>query len=169
MGRAYKALVRADRWKDADRPIGTPIRPEGETEQRRKSASASLSNAPAGAATAPLWIEHDISPTEESTLTPSVQQFMAAGRAHRAAGAAVAAIASSAKPKSTALNEFEEPDQILDIRELSLDPRLVAFNSKDRFAQEQYQNLAAKLLGLANRRNLKTLLITSAEAGEGKT
>ena len=64
---------------------------------------------------------------------------------------------------------FEEPLEIRDIRELPHDPVLSIQFREDGGAIEQYQSLAARLLNFADHRKVKTVLITSAEPGEGKT
>lgn len=76
-------------------------------------------------------------------------------------------------PESPALGApvitFEEPSEVSNIRDLAIDPRFATLTSEDPLAVERYRALAVRLLNLAERRKLKTLLITSAEAGEGKT
>lgn len=75
-------------------------------------------------------------------------------------------IASSA---ATVQFTFEEPSDVSNIQDLAIDPILATLTREDALAVERYRTLALKLLNLADRRKLKTLLITSAEAGEGKT
>jgi Mrp family chromosome partitioning ATPase len=64
---------------------------------------------------------------------------------------------------------FEEPRTVANISELVIDPHVAALSGVDSSAAERYRALSARLLNLVNRRKLKTILITSAEAGEGKT
>lgn len=64
---------------------------------------------------------------------------------------------------------FEEARTVANISELVIDPHLAAVSGVDSSAAERYRALSARLLNLVNRRKLKTILITSAEAGEGKT
>ena len=59
---------------------------------------------------------------------------------------------------------FEEPSDVLDIRKTAIDPRFSALINEDPLVLERYRALTVKLLNLAERRKLKTLLITSAEA-----
>jgi capsular exopolysaccharide synthesis family protein len=70
---------------------------------------------------------------------------------------------------SAASIAFEEPRNVSNIRHLAIDPHVAALADDDPIAVERYRALAVKLMDLADRRKLKTLLITSAEAGEGKT
>src|SRR5262249_3960508 len=71
--------------------------------------------------------------------------------------------------ESPHLPVFEEPRTIASISELVIDPHLGAVSGVDSAAPERYRALSARLLNLVNRRKLKTILITSAEASEGKT
>jgi capsular exopolysaccharide synthesis family protein len=72
-------------------------------------------------------------------------------------------------PKPTAI--FEEPSTIVAASNLTVEPHLVAINGSDVLAAERYRTLAVRLLNMASRHNkkTKTLLITSAKEGEGKT
>lgn len=106
-------MVRAEKWKDCDRPI---VRPDRKDAARGRDGDA----APSFSFNAPV-------------IT------------------------------------FEEPSEISKIRDLAIDPRVAALTREDPLAMESYRGLAVQLLNLAERRKLKTLLITSAEAGEGKT
>jgi len=71
--------------------------------------------------------------------------------------------AISTKPK------FEEPSKIVDVSELKVDPHLAALVGGDDPAAERYRTLGVRLVSLAARRKLKTIVITSAVEGEGKT
>jgi Mrp family chromosome partitioning ATPase len=64
---------------------------------------------------------------------------------------------------------FEEPAHVSDFRNLAIDQRVASLINDNPTVVERYRGLAVKLLNLAERRKLKTLLVTSAEAGEGKT
>jgi capsular exopolysaccharide synthesis family protein len=55
------------------------------------------------------------------------------------------------------------------IRDLAIDPHVAALAGADTVASERCRALAVKLLTLTDRRKIKTLLITSAQAGDGKT
>lgn len=151
MGRVYNALVRAERWSDRDRPIGAPA--QGDASSQPNHALAEVvatrepigvgSTEPAGAASAPL-------PRRAGPLSPrSLFESSAASLPPAAA--------------------FEEPSEVASITGLTVDPHLAAVTGEDAPAVERYRTLAAGLLKIAERRKLKTLLITSAEATEGKT
>jgi protein-tyrosine kinase len=72
-------------------------------------------------------------------------------------------------PKPAAI--FTEPTAIVTVNHLSVEPHLVAINGSDVLAAERYRTLAVRLLNMASQQNkkTKTLLITSAKQGEGKT
>lgn len=92
---------------------------------------------------------------------PQTKPFAAAPRHSPSA-----TVASSPQPPPTV---FEEPRRIVNVRSLKIDPHLVALTAKDALAQERYRTLAVRVLNEASRRKLKTLVITSAEEGEGKS
>jgi protein-tyrosine kinase len=73
------------------------------------------------------------------------------------------------RPKPTVV--FTEPDAVVTVSNLSVEPHLVAINGSDVLAAERYRTLAVRLLNMVSRQNqkTKTLLITSAREGEGKT
>jgi capsular exopolysaccharide synthesis family protein len=62
-----------------------------------------------------------------------------------------------------------EPSQLIHVTELTVDRHLAAFWGNDRFSKERYQSLAVRVSTLALKRRLKSLLITSALDGEGKS
>lgn len=64
---------------------------------------------------------------------------------------------------------FTEPRKLVHTASLRIDPHLVSFTRTDDLARERYHTLAVRTMNLAARRDLKTLLITSAGQGEGKT
>jgi capsular exopolysaccharide synthesis family protein len=66
---------------------------------------------------------------------------------------------------------FAEPQAVVTVSQLQVEPHLVAINGSDVLAAERYRTLAVRLLNMASRQNKKTrtLLITSARQGEGKT
>jgi protein-tyrosine kinase len=141
MGRVYNALVRADRLKDGER-IGAPS----------KSASLLSFNA---ASTA-----RRIHPEVSDTTVPATEQL-------ESVGDALSAYAASFSSPQTPV--FEEPGEIANIGELAIDPHLAALCRDDVRGAERYHALAARVLNLLGKRKRKTILITSAEPGEGKT
>lgn len=173
MGRVYNALVKAERWDDGGRPIGRP---------------APRSAQPGRHVDAPQVFSVNSSPTfednfvlAEDLVTPaSVESPIVAAPVD----APVPVVASAFEPRSaialapSPVSErpapsrpmtFEEPITVSNIGECTINPHLAALTGEDSLAVERYRALSVKLLSLARQRKLKTLLITSAEAGEGKT
>jgi capsular exopolysaccharide synthesis family protein len=79
----------------------------------------------------------------------------------------VAPIAPLLKPTVV----FTEPGAVFNAGNLAIEPHLVAINGSDVLASERYRTLAVRLLNMVSQNNkkTKTLLITSAREGEGKT
>ncbi len=161
-------MVRAEKWKDGDRPIGRP--------DRKDSAPAFSFNV-SSAATARSAFEDNLPLLEDLVTSAAGGSFIAAESAdvgattlvpRPAASLARRAVAEPTAPGAPVIT-FEEPSEISNIRDLAIDPRVATLTRGDPLAVERYRALAVKLLNLAERRKLKTLLITSAEAGEGKT
>lgn len=163
MGRVYNALVRAERWEDRDRPIGAPAIREADS---REAAS--------------FEFETDHTLAEEVAKPLHATSIIAAGSAALKAAASAPlprrAAPSSPRPvfESPAASQpptaaFEEPSEVLSVDKLSVDPHLASIIGEDKLAAERYRNLAVNVLTLVERRKLKTLLVTSAVAAEGKT
>ena len=180
MGRVYKALVRAEQWRDADSPIGRPEHNLAEN-GRGRDARPALSLDPYSAAAAPFVFE-DHAVSEDFTATASGKSSAPASSAEVPGAAGLRALVprhpalkiarhpvlESPAPCAPAI-AFEEPRDVSSIRNLAIDPHVGALTDDDPIALERYRVLAVKLMNLADLRKLKTLLITSAEAGEGKT
>jgi capsular exopolysaccharide synthesis family protein len=64
---------------------------------------------------------------------------------------------------------FTEPQRALSVLDLEVEPHLAAVAASDALAAERYRTLAVRILNLASRRKLKTMLVTSAQEGEGKS
>ncbi len=176
MGRVYNALVRAEKWKDDDSPIGRPAREDSAHGRDLDAATAFLFNV-SSAATARSAFEDNLPLTEDLVTSPAGGSFIAVEAAEvgapalaplRAAPLAGRSVAEPSAPKPPVIT-FEEPSAISNMRDLAIDSRVFTLTREDPLAVERYRALAVKLLNLAERRKLKTLLITSAEAGEGKT
>lgn len=174
MGRVYNALVRAERWDDAGRPIGRPAPPSAQP-GRRVDAPQVFSVNPS-----PTFEDNFV--LAEDLVTPASAESPIAAEAVEAAPVPVsasafeprAAVALAPSPVSecpapSLPMTFEEPITVSNISKLTIDPHLAALTGEDSWAVERYRALSVKLLSLAHQRKLKTLLITSAEAGEGKT
>lgn len=140
MGRVYNALVRAEKWKDGDLPIGRPGR-KNSARGRDGDAAPAFSVNVSSAAIARAAFEHSLPLVEDLVTSAAGGSFIT----------------------------FEEPGEISNIGDLAIDLRVATLIREDPLAEERYRALAVRLLNLAERRKLKTLLITSAEAGEGKT
>jgi len=183
MGRVYNALRKSERFQEADRPIGQPERDGAEDMRRRDVAPVRPLNAPS-AAPAPFLFDDESAtsvdltssftelmlaaqPTEAPT---EVRSFATPRPAPQQARRPVAAKPAPVVQAPTgAPVKFDEPIDVSNIRDLAVDQHVAALTGADTQAGERYRSLAAKLLNLADRRKLKTLLITSAEQGEGKT
>lgn len=179
MGRVYNALVRAERFQDTDRRIGRP-EGNGAGAGSGERAAPGFSRNPSSAAALPFVFENNFDLTKdpitstygessaavESTEVPATVSVLATlSRSVPLARRPV----SKAKAASAPVIPFEEPSEVSSIRELSIDPHVAALTGGDSLATERYRALAVKLLNLTDRRKMKTLLITSAQAGDGKT
>lgn len=162
MGRVYKALVRADRAGIGERKIGRPDPDRTPVVLRRSSTNAS---AAARSTEAPTSIAQTLYPTPENIgriVTGRATQLQTGQPT--VDSNPISSLAVTVQPRP-----FEEPIEIRNIRDLSHDPVLSVQIREDARAIEQYQALAARLLNFADQRKVKTVLITSAEPGEGKT
>lgn len=192
MGRVYNALVRADRLPGRERPIGRPASEAAESKSAgvaRGDATAKVAGGfPVGeasitredsveefyfnsdsAATAPVFQSGGgFNPPETSAALrpasrnarPGVESFIARPSASSF---------SAPHASQPAAPIFEEPREIANVRGLMIDPHLVALTAQDALAQERYRSLGVRIINAASGLKLKTLVITSAEAGEGKS
>ena len=171
MGRVYNALVRAERWKDSGRPIGAPVR--ADDEPRAKDPSTTTPFNTDSPAISPLAFEANFASPQESADPAEWLIATRAAQPSAATRASARKVSPSPRPISQVVTLepalFEEPNQVSHVNDLTIDPHFAALTGKDSSAAEKYQSLAVKLLSLAERRKLKTVLITSAEAAEGKT
>lgn len=176
MGRVYNALLRAEKWKDGDRTIGRPDSKDSARGRDGAAATACSYNVSAAATersafedTLPLTEELVTSATGGATIAAESADEGASRRVTRAAAPPARRVIPEPPVSSTPVFTFEEPIEVSNIRGLAIDPRVATLTREDPLAVERYRALAVKLLNLAERRKLKTLLITSAETGEGKT
>jgi capsular exopolysaccharide synthesis family protein len=199
MGRVYNALLKADKLGNTNRPIGRPAGQDAEARRHGNAAIAERPAAQEfvrradetieeaymrqcaeraaqfdqdGAEAAPAFeFGNFFSVREAMTGQPVVEPVpapspVAARGTHTSASrhrVAASQPAAPAKPK------FEEPREIADLKSLKIDDHLAALAGDDRLAAERYRTLAVRLANLATRRKLKTIVVTSAVAGEGKT
>lgn len=176
MGRVYKALLKAEKWKVGDRPIGRPDRSDAVRGGRVAAVAAAPCIDASSEATTRFPFEADLPETEDVASLAAEPSLIApepadAGQLAYAPPPAVLArlpVCESPPPGAPAIT-FEEPSEVLNIGDRVVDRRFTTLTREDPLAVERCRVLAVKLLNLADRRKLKTLLITSAEAGEGKT
>jgi protein-tyrosine kinase len=191
MGRVYNALVKADRLPGRERAIGRPASSArgskpgvGSGGAAAKIADgfpvpqASITHADSAeefyfncdsAATAPTFqSDGSFNPTETSAA-PRAASPAARRRVESFAAGPSAAPFSAPRASDAHAPIFEEPREIANVNGLTIDPHLVTLTAGDAPANERYRSLAVRVMNEAPGRNLKTLLITSAEAGEGKS
>ena len=78
MGRVYNALVRAEKWKDGDRPIGRPDR-NGPTSVAREDTAQGLSfNSGSAAANSQAAFENALPKTEVAGSSVAARSVLAA-------------------------------------------------------------------------------------------
>jgi protein-tyrosine kinase len=175
MGRVYRALVKADRWTDRAHPIA---RPAGHTNAAPQHRSVS------GVATAAADSSAEVC-TDDSAATGYAGHFgdPAAGpdfgfeaEPPESEPFAISQALALAKPFYVAqpvpvptVPVFVEPEKSVSVTQLRVDAHLSAITGLDDLAGERYRTLAVRLLNFAARRKLKSLLVTSASEGEGKT
>jgi capsular exopolysaccharide synthesis family protein len=119
-----------------------------------------------------------VNPVEEGTWAETFGQVASEASATVAEdfipAAPVAADAAPApaiveSPSPVAFDDPVEKCGAIDIPARGLDPHLAALVGDDVLARERYNTLAVRLVNLAAKRNFKTILVTSAAEGEGKT
>jgi protein-tyrosine kinase len=195
MGRVYNALAKADRLTDGQRPIGRPAntttpQPPEETTRRRGDAAAKIAAPPVrrDATPAPAFdfaIEEPFSSTENSsnTLLSDFDELFALSEATGARHAVESALppaesnvitpraypVTSSSTESVVVSPFKEPRQIVNVTGLKVAPHVAAIKANDALAAERYRTLAVRLSTLAARRKIKSIAVTSADVGEGKS
>lgn len=175
MGRVYKALVKADRWGAGPvaRPETGDRKAQGEsprvTEDFRFDYGFAAPQTAAGRseqATAPA-------PAPRPRVEPaqgSLASRLAASASMAQKPAARKAAAEKPIEQATApAPAFEEPGLSISVADIKLEARFAAFTGADAVASEKYRALAIRVLNFAPRADLKTLLVTSAQSGEGKS
>ena len=187
MGRVYNALAKADRLTDGQRPIGRPSSDDAATRQQRDAAMR-VAAEPARRDSTPTFdfSNEDHTPSLEGARgavssdfdylfalsettgarraaepAPPPQESVAALPRHRVAASPIDQIAASPV--------FEEPCQVVNFKSLIVAPHAAALAGSDALAAERYRTLAVRISTLAARRRIKSLVVTSADAGEGKS
>jgi capsular exopolysaccharide synthesis family protein len=194
MGRVYNALAKADRLTDRQRPIGRPNADDAATRQQRDTATRRHGDAARGSTpqtahrdsiATPAFGFGDENHTAQSegasgALSPDFDYLFALSEttgARRTAEPALLSteesVAVSPRPRVAASPEaslvFEEPRQVVNVKSLMIAPHIAAIAGGDALAAERYRTLAVRLSTLAARRKIKSLVVTSADAGEGKS
>ncbi len=184
MGRVYNALLKSDRWKDNSRPIGRPTEISGNASSQALEPVAGQQNTgqylveqqPAQTGfndqteqghqppAFPFDLNTDPIAVDYTGANLAIGQFPQAQFPQAQFPQAVPApVAAPAKPS------FVEPKQIADASTLTIEPHMAALTGDDVLSSERYRTLAVRLLNLAARRKLKTIVVTSAREGEGKS
>lgn len=177
MGRVYNALIKSERWRDRSRPIGAPTGGSQEaSEQTFSHSDEQWTSPPADAYT---WNSKDFDPAvefEAADFESEKKEFHEEAH-HSAPDKGNELALSQTKPGVPKLRvasvpappAFTEPRRALSVFDLAVEPHLAAVAATDALAAERYRTLAVRILNLASRRKLKTMLVTSAQEGEGKS
>lgn len=176
MGRVYNALVKADQLTDRQRPIG---RPAAQSPPETPQPSAALPfDSENDEQASPVDFNHDFALSEafvteriaeRFTTPPTVEQFASSPRVSEMGKRGGTSRDSASSVSLPIKPTFVEPREAKLIKNLSLDPHWAAITGSDAMAIERYRTLAVRVGTIAARRKLKTLMITSAEDGEGKS
>gem|GEM_PF-213091 len=103
-------------------------------------------------------------------LTPQPSKQVAASPRPRVpASQSASPVTVSPRPPVAASPQFVEPREVVNVKSLTLDARLAALTASDALVCERYRTLTVRTTALAARRKAKTLLVTSADDGEGKS
>ncbi|MEN3330958.1 MAG: protein-tyrosine kinase [Blastocatellia bacterium] len=194
MGRIYNALAKADRLTDRQRPIGRPNADDAATRRRGDAETGSRPQAARRDSTTPpafgFGDESHTTASESASgavsrdvdylfaLSESTGARRATEPARLSTEESVAPspprpLAASPRPRVAASSEaspvFEEPCQVVNVKSLMIAPQVAAIAGSDALAAERYRTLAVRISTLAARRKIKSLVVTSADAGEGKS
>ena len=195
MGRVYNALAKADRLTDGQRPIGRPASadttPKPPGAATRRSDNAAMNVVPAARADAipaPAFdfvIDEPVASSEPADIAQSsdfdhlfaLSEATGARRAVEPVLPPTAAdfLTPRAYPVAAPSNRpvapspFEEPRQVVNVKGLKIAPHVAAIAGGDALAAERYRTLAVRLSASAARRKIKSVVVTSADAGEGKS
>jgi Mrp family chromosome partitioning ATPase len=168
MGRVYKALVKADRWGAG--PVGRPASPErpdigvakDQARSPRADESVKFERGFAAPKPAPRF-------RAEAAQKSFVPRPAVTGRAEQKPVVEKPAAEKKVDPTASAKQVFEEPRISVSTGDLKLEARFAAFTGADAVALERYRALAIRVLNFAPSANLKSLVVTSAQSGEGKS
>lgn len=187
MGRVYNALLRSERMKESERPIGRLARAQAPPARDHKQPQARTSPVAVPRKevilSLPAEVEtrhkaaFDLPKAEaESPATFDFSEIIALGEMIAAAPRREVRAHSRPHPPSPSngsrvapASEFVEPRLAFTISKPALAPCLAAITGDDAMASERYRTLAVRLLNLAAKRKLKTVVVTSARGQEGKS
>lgn len=167
MGRVYNALVRAERWEDRDRPVGAPAVREDNSRETDSYQTERIDFE-----SEQTFVREVASPLQKRSVISAGSALKVAASApspQRVAPSSPRPVFESPAASRPPTAAFEEPSEVSNVEKLNLAPHLAAITASDKPAAESYRALAVKVLNLSERQKLKTLLVTSAVAGEGKT
>jgi protein-tyrosine kinase len=188
MGRVYTALVKSGQWSDHPGTVARPIvKKSSETEVSEPNASRPRKYpAPVLVPEAPKRVERIVrAQSVEFSIEPQDE------RRPEAETLVIEPVTSNVsrlarlvrKPEPERSSGVPEADghyseskealtkdcPVVRVSALSLDPHLTALGQQGSLAAERFQTLAVRIFNLAQKRGIKSLLITSALEGEGKT
>lgn len=169
MGRVYDALIKSGKWNDQPGSVARPdpakFQKAVPTELARDKARRFPAPVPAPVQeTDPIDFEMQQPP---SVAVEEVLQF----------SSPIADLPIEEDPTNFFRLARLEPQQTslvencpaVRVNQAGMDPHIVAFSGDSDLTAERYQTLAVRVFNLTQKRALKTVLVTSAVAGEGKT
>jgi protein-tyrosine kinase len=179
MGRVSNALIRTGKWSEGygatggnrrpgaapaalpARPIRFPVRPRRHGDQQPEQTADHVEcPAPAAAVptTSPQTVGTDLTPG--AAFTPGINTHNDTPQNHRSVFVGSQHQAPVAIPYDYKALRLSGP---------RVDPRITVLTGRDHEAIDRCQALAVRLFNLASKRGLRTILVTSAFEGEGKT
>jgi Mrp family chromosome partitioning ATPase len=151
MGRVHKALTRADQWRDMSQPIGRPAGAREGDEQLIKAGAA---------------------PVRDFDLTTEYDSAAVTGQPYgESSGADDVLLDWEIERLSESLPSpamRTHPTRTVDVNSLAIDERLSAIRGEP-LASERYRTIAMRLINAVANGRVKTIVVTSADDGEGKT
>ncbi len=173
MGRVHKALVKADRWGAG--PVAQPDRLDRADlvvakDQDRAGPAPQDFKFDYGFAAPPPAPGARVEATQEALASrPAVPARVAQKPAPQEPAPQMPIAEKAIERGSPPAPVFEEPSLSMGVAELKLEARFAALTGGDAVASERYRALAIRVLNFAPSAKLKTLLVTSAQSGEGKS
>lgn len=174
MGRVYNALLRSERMKESERPIGRPARVQTPTARDNNAPN----NKQPQARTSPVAVPRtELIEAPPATDLPKVEAAPSApfdfseliALSEMIAAAPRREVRPQTRPRPSRADNDLRVAPVPDF----VEPRLAFTISKtaveDANATERYRTLAVKLLYQAAKRKLKTVVVTSARGQEGKS